>query len=327
MLDFPHLEKEHWHELSRNPVVNNVRLHDDPKDAYGDPQVLLPGQFDDYWHIFFHGFIKQDGQCFHHMISKDGLHWNLKKIWKNEMGQSYVFKDGLNWIFYSSCYICNSADNQNPVIIKAFITRDFQEFTPIGEILRPELSWEMEGPYHQVRNPCVILLPNGKYRLYYCGGVVFLNDLGYEEPKYISYAESDSPYGPFVKHGLPILSPDSTIAHRTLGSGAIKVFGYGNGYLGFYNGVYRDSIGRSTSAINLLRSEDGILWEEAPYNPIILPDTGWRKAIVYQLDLVEWDGQIRLYYNARNEWRDGIEKIGLSAANCIGNKIIKLSGY
>ncbi|HID10332.1 MAG TPA: hypothetical protein EYP17_03410 [Candidatus Latescibacteria bacterium] len=43
-----------------------------------------------------------------------------------------------------------------------------------------------------------------------------------------------------------------------------------------YNGIYRDNEGRSRSVICLVGSEDGLCWEDAPFNPIILPTKGWK---------------------------------------------------
>ena len=68
------------------------------------------------------------------------------------------------------------------------------------------------------------------------------------------------------------------------------------------------------SAIAVAVSKDGVHWKDAPYNPIILPNEAipWKKAIVYQLDIARAGGELRLYYNARDEWMDGIERIGCS---------------
>ena len=329
MRNLPNLSAEKWEDLDTNPVVNHIRDKDNPGDAYGDPQVLLPGQFDNQWHMFFHGFVVNEGQWFHHMLSSDGIHWLLKKRWQTEMGQSFILKYEGKFYFYSSCYQgANSEHFENKrVAIKVFITEDLEQFDGPYTVLEATLPFEIEGPYVQIRNPCAIYLPNGKIRLYYCGGTVMLQDVNYEEPKYISFAEADTPLGPFTKHGEPILSPDPAIPHRTLGSGAIKVFGYEDSYVAFYNGVYQDAEKRSRSAISVLFSIDGVGFEEAPYNPIIIPDVGWRKAIVYQLDLVTWDKQLRMYYNSRSGWLDGIEKIGCSVMPAPMVPIRKLSGY
>ena len=153
-----------------------------------------------------------------------------------------------------------------------------------------------------------------------------LHDCGYEEPKYITYAEADSPCGPYVKCGRPILSPDASISYRNYGAGAIRVFGRGNEFFALYNSLYLDEAGHSRSAINMLRSEDGIHWEEAPCNPIIRPNeaTPWKSALVYQLDLVRFNGEYRLYYNARDGFRNATEKIGVSTICDNGEDIFKL---
>ena len=56
-----------------------------------------------------------------------------------------------------------------------------------------------------------------------------------------------------------------------------------------------------------------LTWQEAPYTPILSPGAPeWKKALVYQLDCVSYNGETRIYYNSRDEWLDGIERIGLS---------------
>ena len=67
-------------------------------------------------------------------------------------------------------------------------------------------------------------------------------------------------------------------------------------------------------------------WQEAPYNPILAPtgDGGWKGAFVYQLDLVRWNGDLRVYYNGRDKWKDGIEQIGLSVLENDDSPVKKL---
>jgi hypothetical protein len=69
-----------------------------------------------------------------------------------------------------------------------------------------------------------------------------------------------------------------------------------------------------------LASDDGLTWYEADCNPVIAPTEayGWRKAIVYQLDIVNWNDEMRIYFNARDEWSTGIERIGACAFNLNG---------
>ncbi|MDR2148031.1 MAG: hypothetical protein LBE91_16410 [Tannerella sp.] len=179
----------------------------------------------------------------------------------------------------------------------------------------------------QTRNPCVILLPDGRYRIYYSGGTVYLSDCGYGEPKNIFCAESDNPLGPFKKRGEPILTPDVNLPYRNYGCGGFKVFGYKSGYIAFYNPIYIDENQKSRSEIRMLYSVDGIDWKESDYNPIVTPDSNyaWRSAIIYQLDVIFWDDALWMYFNAREGWRGGIERIGAVRLPLNGNEpLVKL---
>ena len=50
---FPDLNASLWQQVEGNPIVDRLRDKDAAGDAYGDPQVLLPGCYDDQWHMFF----------------------------------------------------------------------------------------------------------------------------------------------------------------------------------------------------------------------------------------------------------------------------------
>jgi hypothetical protein len=165
-----------------------------------------------------------------------------------------------------------------------------------------------------VGNPCLVRFEDC-YLLYYSAGVVFLRDLGFCEPRYVAVARADSPRGPFQKEGRPMIAPDASDPYLNRGAGAIKVIrDPANGrYLGFNNGIYRDPDGRSRSAILLLASNDGLSWERLYEDPIVAPGgDGWKKALVYQLDVHRVGDEIWMYFNARSGWRFATERIGLA---------------
>jgi hypothetical protein len=153
--------------------------------------------------------------------------------------------------------------------------------------------------------------------MYYSADLVYLPDMGFSEPKAISRAWAPAPEGPWTKHGEPILGPEPGHRFRAAGAGAMKVYaGLLDGWFAaFENGIYRDGRGRSGSAILLLRSRDGVAWEEHPDNPILAPSGGdprWRRAHVYQLDVKRVGDALWMYYNARDGWMIGVERIGLA---------------
>ena len=161
--------------------------------------------------------------------------------------------------------------------------------------------------------PCVAR-DGDKFRLYYSTGQVFLKDLGFPEPRYIGFAESDDLLGPYIKNPEPLFGPEPDHPYRNRGAGAIKVYRdeEKNRWVGFNNGIYTDEQNRSRSAIMVLTSTDGVSWTERFPDPIIGPDMGWKRALVYQLDAVPRpDGSLWVYYNSRDGWRFGRERIGL----------------
>ncbi len=310
--EFPAWEAEKWEDYSGNPIIGPVP----PSPVIGDPQVILPGEYDGKWHMFLIG-----RGHFYKFASSDGLKWTLSYdlVWK--CGPTCVTSDGGKWfVFYSHSLL---ADN-SICTIKARTSDDLVNWSEPREIFGPELAWEKEGKVRQVRNPWLVRIAEGKWRLYYCGGTVWMDDMDFEEPKYVGFAEADSPLGPFRKRREPILSPDKGNPLINHGSGALKVYRYGGSYLGLLNGLYLDAEGHSRSAIDVLISGDGERWDFAPYNPVIKPSSGWKAALIYQLDLRWHEGRLWLFYNAREGWLGAKEYIGLSRMDWAGTKPEKM---
>jgi len=309
---FPDWQPERWEDLAENPLIAPVS-GTSPGCAIGDPQVILPGEYDDAWHMFLIG----EGHFFR-FDSRNGIHWDLAYDYNWSSGPMCVTTDGNRW------YVYYTHVARERCIISIRKSDDLTDWSEPETVLEPELKWELEGERVQVRNPCVVQLADGGYRMYYSGGTIWLGDCGYEEPKHIGCAESPSPAGPFEKRPEPILGPEEDVPYRSFGAGAIKVFRYGRLFLGLANGLYRDAEGHSRSAIDLLLSEDGIEWEDAPYNPVISPGNGWKEALVYQLDLRWREGKLWLFYNARDGWRSGVEWIGCSTLDWQGERPEKM---
>jgi len=300
MVEVPDWRPERWRDFPQNPLIEPP-VH----DVIGDPQLILPGEYDERWHMYAYG----KGVIYRY-VSDDGVEWELEQTidyFAKWAGLVYLHHEGGTWyMFYTK------GDGRGNTTICVRESRDLDKWSGEREILKPELGWEREGRRIQVRNPCLLKIGN-VYRLYYSGGTVWFDDCGYEEPKYVSFAEADDIYGPYEKYGEPIIKPDKRIPYRNFGAGALKVFMWDGGFLGFNNGLYKDGEGRSRSAISLMVSADGIEWLDAPYNPIIAPTGGWKRAMVYQLDMVfNHDGKHIIYYNARDGWRGGVERIGAS---------------
>lgn len=328
--DFPDFRRALWSAPAENPLIGHSEgIHE--RYVIGDPQILLPGELDDRWHMFFQGnkggFSKEEWS-YTHCISADGIRWAVEQEWPWVSGPAYLTRIDHEWVlFYTAIPAVDSTEREKydaDTIIRAKKTTDFQSWSSPTDILVPEFPWEREGRMIEIRNPCVVKLANG-YRMYYSAGSVWLNDCDYEEPKYIGCAESDNLFGPYIKRENPLLSPDKELPYCNMGAGAIKVYRYGERFLALYNPIYKDNEGRSRSEIRVLMSNDGLSWTEAPYNPVVAPGTeDWTKAIIYQLDLRQYGNELRLYFNARDGWSDGVERIGCLSMPWHGDKIEKM---
>ena len=271
----------------------------------GDPSLLSPDQTPDgSWRMFCNNV-----QGIYHYRSDDGLRWRfVQRIDANGFrawvlpwqGRFHLYYQRFHRLWQASTIVHRSSD-------------DLLQWSERSEALRPELDWEGQN----VSNACVLPAPDGGLWMYYSADLVYLKDMGFSEPEHISRAWAPGPDGPWEKLGRSVLGPEPGHRFRDRGAGAMKVYaGLLDGYLaGFQNGIYKDAQGRSASAILLLRSPDGITWEEHPDNPIISPsgdEPRWRRAHVYQMDVKRVGDALWMYYNARDGWMIGMERIGLA---------------
>ena len=71
-------------------------------------------------------------------------------------------------------------------------------------------------------------------------------------------------------------------------------------FAGLNNGIYYDEEGKPGSSLHLLLSKDGIEWHKFPFNPIIYPEEGWKRAFVYQVDLKRVNNELSLTIKNKN---------------------------
>ncbi len=297
MLDFSTLI---WEDHPENPLLDPPW----PEWILADPTVVTPGESPDgQWHLFAHTLValqhytSADGTLFHRESS---LFQGLRPFLYKEKNLFHLLYEYLDPPLGSRIVMRSS--------------KDLREWTEPVTLLRPTLDWH-GTMFKRVGNPCLIKV-KGEYRLYYSANHVLLKDCAFTEPRYIGMARSDSLEGPYAPDPQPQLTEDETAPYHNLGAGAMKVLydGRRRKFWGFNNGIWTDEKGRSRSAILLLSSKDGEHWVFEHETPIIAPTEGWKEALVYALDVKEVDGRAYLYYNARDGWLFGRERIGL----CIG---------
>jgi hypothetical protein len=155
---------------------------------------------------------------------------------------------------------------------------------------------------------------SSEWRLYFSASLAWIPDCGFCEPRCVGVARGKTPAGPFEPVPRPLLDPASDPVPGSLGAGSIKPFRLDDGWIALQNKIFRDSSGRSRSALFVLRSGDGLSWTEARAEPLLSPAPGWTASHVYACDarLRNADGLWYVYFNARDGWRmaEGRERIG-----------------
>jgi hypothetical protein len=294
-----------WSEHPANPLVRAPW----PSPIIADPTWCSPaGAPDGRWHLFAHSLLG-----IHHFTSSDGVGWTRRRgvVARNAL-RAFLWRDaGLYHLYYERTRLFL------PFVpwsshIEVRTSDDLERWSAPRVLLRPCLPWHVRGRSRAVGNPC--LVPHAdRYRLYYSAGLVRLADCGFDEPRHVGVAEGPTPLGPFTPLSDPILSPSPHDPFANLGAGALKVLRARDGYLGLQNGIYRDAAGRTRSAVRMLTSTDGLRFTVRAA-PFLVPGDGWKRSHVYAVDARDVDGVMRLYFNARDDWRwtRGREAIGLA---------------
>jgi len=140
---------------------------------------------------------------------------------------------------------------------------DLAKWSTPEVVVAPGRDW-MQDPHCgvSVSNPC-LLETEGSFRLYFSASLVYVEDCGFCEPRYIAVASSQRIGGPYEVAERPIVDPADDDHPGVIGAGAMKVTALEDGYVGLQNKIYRGEDGRSHSALFLLTSEDGLSWRRA----------------------------------------------------------------
>jgi len=294
-----------WKDHPGNPLIEPPGR----EFIIADPTFLPPDKTPDgKWHLFAHSLLG-----IHHYVSENGVRWT--KHGKRLFGgmRPFLFaEDGKYALFYERFY------SPWRSVVAVRLSENLLEWGEPRNLVESTRRWQ-GAIARNCGNPCVVKF-EGRYRLYFSSGIVWLPDCGFPEPKYIGMAVSDKLTGPYRQMPIPVISPDPFDRRRNMGAGAIKVIENpdGEGWIGFNNGIYRDGRGHSRSAISIVKSRDGVEWEYASDKPIIEPSgEGWKRSFVYALDVRHCGDGWRIYYNARDGWFRGRECIGSATAETL----------
>jgi len=297
-----------WKDHPANPLIEPLPGWQWPNSILADPTVVVPEESPDgTWHLFAHSL-----QGIHHYISIDGITW--EKVQGEgplfEGMRPSIYREGSQYFMLYERVLCILPLSS---VIEIRSSPDLFQWGIGVKILEPTLPWERSIQSNTTGNPFLIKRDR-TYWLYYSANGVFLPDCFYFEPKFIGVARAEDILGPYQKEPEPLIRPSSEEPFRNMGAGSMKLLSSQlNGlWIGFNNGIYQDLEGNSRSAILVLSSHDGLTWDLLCPEPVIKPgDQSWKTAFVYAFDVKKIDHEYWMYYNARNGWLIGTERIGL----------------
>ena len=290
-----------WQEYPNNPIIQ-------PRSGQtiiGDPTFLPPAETPDHrWHMYAYALDGLD-----HFTSADGIEWTRVEsaLFGNLHLRPYLLHEGDTYYLFDETFATPLSS-----YTEVRMSPDLRVWSAPKKLLSPTLPWE-QAVQRTTGNPFVIRVDD-RWRLYYSASQVYLHDSLYFEPTYISVAYADDITGPYTKLGKPLFSPDPNDPYRNLGAGSLKLLPekIGGKWLALNNGIYEDAAGHSRSAIMLLSSDDGLTFTPMCDQPILAPKPGWQRAYVYAFAARQIGDTIWLYYNARDGWLEGKERIGLA---------------
>ena len=293
-----------WEDHSANPLIHPPA----GEELLGDPTLVVPADSPDgRWHLFANSLAG-----IHHYASDDGVAWErveLGVVGGSTMRPHVFFEDGVYHLLYERFSGFGAS------VIERRTSTDLEVWSDAVVVLEPELEWETE-PQSTVGNPYLTRL-DGEYRLYYSASGAELPDTGFPEPLWIGMARADAIGGPWVKEPTPIIGPSDDDIWRNHGAGSIKLLdeSVDDRLIALNNGIYVEADGTTGSAIRVLSSSDGVTWEDVCGEPILRPSglDDWKRAFIYGFDTARTEqGELRLYFNARDGWVPGVERIGMA---------------
>lgn len=275
--DFPS-ENNGWKKVGQSPV-------------YGDMNNVM---FDPYCYVEDGSLVMlvsdRTNKVLATVTSVDGIHWDNYKIlisgiadtWENIVNRGCIVKhDGIYYLWYTGQYQGRSniglATSNNGI---DFIRKS------VEPILRPEFEHEKVS----VMNPCVIWDDeSGCFKMWYSAGETY-------EPNVICYAESNDGIT-WCKRKDPVLQKGKNAWEQERVGGCQVIKNEGGGYTIYYIGYQNIDVARICCA----ESPDGINWNRSDNNLILSPTEGnWDSDAVYKPSVVDWNGELHLYYNGRN---------------------------
>lgn len=272
----------YWYSFSDEPL--SVRGNYLPRLC--DPVYLLPEESPDgAWHLFAHSILGLE-----HFVSTSGLEWKREKILFYRGHSPFIYKEGSTYYLlfeiHDKLMFSKNKDKKKDSRIMMCSSSDLYLWSEpkmiIDSTLLPLAKYK-EGAV-RVSRPQLVSIDGG-YRLYFGSGEIKIYDTNQKTTARLMYAQSQFIDGPYEVVQNPIMGVEPDSEYRNLAVGAVHIIPCSDGFAAIECAYYFDqNKNKSTSAMLLLYSNDGIKWKlsRAIQRP---SEEGWASRYITSADL------------------------------------------
>ena len=282
------LKNKEWIDHPKNPLIEPSKF----ELIIADPTVLPPDKSKNgLWNLFAHSIFG-----IYHYKSRDGLTWSRGRLIKIFGIRPFIYSENEHYyLFYEKLKFIVPMTKILHSNLEVIVSQDLENWSKPKIVLQTKFAWQGRN----IGNPCLVKFGKNKYRLYFASGIKWMEDCYFPEPNLMGYADSKNILGPYETVEQPI----GDIILRPVN----RNYGFGLNW-------YKDELGRNRSRILEMKSSDGIEWKTKRIL-LNLEGNSWRRTFVYMMGFATYKKEKRMYYNARDGWLFGRERIGLSIFN------------
>lgn len=272
----------YWYSFSDEPIA--TRGHLTPRLC--DPAFLLPEESPDgLWHMFAHTWLGVE-----HFTSTSGLEWKRQHLLFSRGHSPFILKEGntyyLLYELHDKLYFSKSKDTRKESRIMISSSSDLSLWSEpklvLDSIDIPNAKYK-EGKL-RISRPQLVHI-DGHYRLYFGAGEVLMYDTNQKTTARLMCADSEFIEGPYDLVPTPLIGIEPDSEYRNLAVGSVRVVPCIDGLAAVECAYFYDEKrNKSSSAMLLLLSRDGLEWEIGKVMQMTADD-GWANRYITSADL------------------------------------------
>lgn len=301
------LLEAYWYSFSDEPIATRGNL----TPRLCDPAYLLPSQSPDgLWHLFAHTWIGIE-----HFTSTSGLEWKREHLVFFRGHSPSIVKEGNTYYLlfetHDKVLFGKRKSKSKDSRIMMSTSTDLALWSEPKIILNstPITKARFKSGAIRVSRPQLVQV-DGRYRLYFGAGETIIYDTKQKATARLMYAESEFIDGPYKVFPRPLVEIEPNSRYKNLAVGSMRIIPCSDGFAALECAYFYDQDrNRSSSALLLLTSNDGLSWKDEKVLQMTA-EKGWASRYISSADLQykENEASWYCYYSANSR----IEKLGIS---------------